>query len=68
MKAKIAMIFLVLLFVNQGYGIGFPHGFIKKKKQETVEFSKKENKLEKKIFLIGNTVSFIIQKLATYSR
>ncbi|MES2794440.1 MAG: hypothetical protein V4683_00670 [Bacteroidota bacterium] len=68
MKAKIAMIFLVLFVVNQGYGIGLPHGFNKKKKQETVEFSKKENKLEKKIFLMGTTVSFIIGKLVTYSR
>lgn len=68
MKTKLTLLLLLVICANQGYGIGFPHGLAKKKKIESIETGKKENKLEKKIILVSNALSFVLEKMVAFRR
>lgn len=68
MKTKIVLLLLLTVFASESFGIGFPHGLAKKKKAEQIENSKKDSKFEKKVILIGNTISYILVKLGNITK
>ena len=68
MKTKLTLLLLLLIFASKSFAIGFPHGLAKKKKSETIENVKKENKLEKKVLLVANGVSFVLEKMIAFRR
>ena len=63
MKTKLIITILLFASLNQGFAIGFPHGFSKKKVNEPIENTKKGNKLDKKISNFKNTVSIFIETI-----
>lgn len=63
MKTKLIITILLFASLNQGFAIGFPHGFSKKKTNEPIENTKKEAKIEKKISSFKSTVSILIETI-----
>jgi hypothetical protein len=62
MKGKVLIIIGLLLCSNLVFGIGLPHGFVKKKKLEKQEGVKREYKIEKKIILTGTQIVILASK------
>ncbi len=63
MKLKLIISFLLILTLNQGFAIGFPHGYSKKKTIEPIENTRKESKIEKKISAFKSTISIVIETI-----
>ena len=63
MKAKILLFFAVVFLTNQSFGIGLPHSFAKKKKNEVIESAKKDNRFDKKAIVWGRGLNFVMQKI-----
>jgi hypothetical protein len=63
MKKLIKITLIILIGSNISFGIGFPHGYAKKKKTEPIESNKRDYiKLHKKLAFWVNAAHYIFMK------
>jgi hypothetical protein len=64
MKKLITFTFVILIGSNLSFGIGFPHGYAKRKKVDQTENSKRDYiKSHKKILALANAAYFLFLKI-----
>ena len=64
MKKLILFATIILMASNFSFGIGFPHGYSKKKKTEQVAFNKRDSiKMQWKVISWANAACEILMKV-----